>query len=183
MIVNLISAWGTVGLAPPCLPHPPSPPQKKKEKQPRLRRLSLLQVKSKLKGHSKRISGLAFSNTLNVLVSSGADAQVHQRSCFIPLNLFVYKSSIVDCEGWWGAPVQVCMWSIEGYEKRKSKFLQGQGGRTIQTTGDTRVQFHNDQIRLLVVHESQLAIYDAAKFERIRQVFSHFSVQLIISLC
>nr|GMC71434.1 Topless-related protein 1 [Ipomoea batatas] len=33
-------------------------------------------VKSKLKGHSKRITGLAFSHVLNVLVSSGADAQV-----------------------------------------------------------------------------------------------------------
>lgn len=33
-------------------------------------------MKSKLKGHSKRITGLAFSNVLNVLVSSGADAQV-----------------------------------------------------------------------------------------------------------
>ena len=36
----------------------------------------LIQVKSKLKGHSKRITGLAFSHLLNVLVSSGADAQV-----------------------------------------------------------------------------------------------------------
>lgn len=36
-----------------------------------------VQVKSKLKGHQKRITGLAFSNSLNVLVSSGADAQVH----------------------------------------------------------------------------------------------------------
>jgi WD40 repeat protein len=34
------------------------------------------EVKSKLKGHQKRITGLAFSNALNVLVSSGADAQV-----------------------------------------------------------------------------------------------------------
>ncbi|XP_052209543.1 protein TOPLESS-like [Diospyros lotus] len=33
-------------------------------------------VISKLNGHSKRITGLAFSNTLNVLVSSGADAQI-----------------------------------------------------------------------------------------------------------
>jgi WD40 repeat protein len=38
--------------------------------------LFLVQVKSKLRGHSKRITGLAFSNVLNVLVSSGADAQV-----------------------------------------------------------------------------------------------------------
>ncbi len=29
-----------------------------------------------LRGHQKRITGLAFSNALNVLVSSGADAQV-----------------------------------------------------------------------------------------------------------
>lgn len=36
--------------------------------------------------------------------------------------------------------------------------------------GDTRVQFHSDQIRLLVVHETQLAIYDASKMDRIRQV-------------
>ncbi|KAI5063925.1 hypothetical protein GOP47_0020595 [Adiantum capillus-veneris] len=108
------------------------------------------EVKSKLKGHTKRISGLAFSNSLNVLVSSGADAQV-------------------------------CIWTVEGWEKRKSKFLQGQGGRPLPATGDTKVQFHNDQIRLLVVHESQLAIYDAAKFERIRQWFPRDSLSAPIS--
>lgn len=34
------------------------------------------EVKTKLKGHQKRITGLAFSNVLNVLVSSGADSQL-----------------------------------------------------------------------------------------------------------
>lgn len=34
------------------------------------------EVKSKLRGHSKRITGLAFSPLLNILVSSGADAQI-----------------------------------------------------------------------------------------------------------
>ncbi|KAI3767855.1 hypothetical protein L2E82_18284 [Cichorium intybus] len=34
------------------------------------------EVKTKLKGHHKRITGLAFSNLLNVLVSSGADSQL-----------------------------------------------------------------------------------------------------------
>ena len=33
-------------------------------------------MKSKLKGHQKRISGLAFSTNLGILVSSGADAHV-----------------------------------------------------------------------------------------------------------
>jgi WD40 repeat protein len=46
--------------------------------------VSIWQVKSKLKGHQKRITGLAFSNALNVLVSSGADAQV-----LIPPSLFM----------------------------------------------------------------------------------------------
>ncbi|KAF9619560.1 hypothetical protein IFM89_007387 [Coptis chinensis] len=36
----------------------------------------LTEVKSKLKGHQKRVTSLAFSNVLNVLVSSGADAHV-----------------------------------------------------------------------------------------------------------
>ncbi|XP_024384335.1 protein TOPLESS-RELATED PROTEIN 2 isoform X4 [Physcomitrium patens] len=96
------------------------------------------EVKSKLKGHQKRITGLAFSNTLNVLVSSGADAQL-------------------------------CMWGTDGWEKRKSKFVQVQPGGRSPSMGDTRVQFHNDQVRLLVVHESQLAVYEAAKLDRLRQ--------------
>ncbi|XP_062143597.1 topless-related protein 3-like [Alnus glutinosa] len=94
------------------------------------------EVKSKLKGHLKRITGLAFSTNLNILVSSGADAQL-------------------------------CMWSIDTWEKRKLVTIQIPAGKA--PVGDTRVQFHTDQIRLLVVHESQLAIYDASKMDRIRQ--------------
>ncbi|KAH0658754.1 hypothetical protein KY290_006300 [Solanum tuberosum] len=33
------------------------------------------EVKTKLKGHRKRITALAFSNSLNVLISTGADYQ------------------------------------------------------------------------------------------------------------
>ncbi|XP_047328825.1 topless-related protein 3-like isoform X2 [Impatiens glandulifera] len=95
------------------------------------------EVKSKLKGHHKRITGLAFSTHLNILVSSGGDAQL-------------------------------CIWSIDTWEKRKIVPLQLPAGKP-PTSGDTRVQFHSDQIRLLVSHESQLAIYDASKMDRIRQ--------------
>ncbi|KAJ4829400.1 Topless- protein 3 [Turnera subulata] len=94
------------------------------------------EVKSKLKGHQKRITGLAFSTNLNILVSSGADAQLS-------------------------------VWSIDTWEKRKSLTIQIPAGKT--PTGDTRVQFHADQTRLLVVHETQLAIYDASKMELVRQ--------------
>ncbi|XP_031279553.1 protein TOPLESS-like [Pistacia vera] len=34
------------------------------------------EVKSKLEGHHKRVSGLAFSNALDIMVSSGADGQI-----------------------------------------------------------------------------------------------------------
>lgn len=91
------------------------------------------EVKTKLKGHQKRITGLAFSSTQNILVSSGADAQL-------------------------------CVWNTETWEKRKSKTIQMPVGKTV--SGDTRVQFHSDQLHILVVHETQLAIYDAYKLER-----------------
>ncbi|KAK7824782.1 topless-related protein 2 [Quercus suber] len=94
------------------------------------------EVKTKLKGHQKRITGLAFSSNLNVLVSTGADAQI-------------------------------CFWNTESWEKRKSVTIQLPAGR--MPVGDTRVQFHSDQVRMLVCHETQLAVYDASKMERIRQ--------------
>ncbi|XP_021283560.1 protein TPR2-like isoform X1 [Herrania umbratica] len=88
------------------------------------------EVKTKLKGHQNRITGLAFSQTLNSLVSSGADAQL-------------------------------CVWSIDGWEKKKSRFIQAPSGRQSPLSGETKVQFHNDQTHLLVVHETQIAIYDS----------------------
>jgi len=64
--------------------------------------------------------------------------------------------------------IQLCVWSIDTWEKRKSVPIQLPAGKA--PVGDTRVQFHLDQIRLLVAHETQLAIYDASKMDRIRQV-------------
>ncbi|KAK2432397.1 topless-related protein [Trifolium repens] len=97
------------------------------------------EVKSKLKGHTKRITGLAFSHVLNVLVSSGADAQI-------------------------------CVWNTDGWEKQKTRFLQLPPGRTPSAQSDTRVQFHQDQIQFLVVHETQLSIFEATKLECLKQI-------------
>ncbi|XP_057415729.1 topless-related protein 2 [Lotus japonicus] len=94
------------------------------------------EVKYKLKGHQKRITGLAFSTHLNILVSSSADAQL-------------------------------CFWSIDSWDKKKSLSLQLPAGKA--PAGDTRVYFHIDQVHLLVCHETQLAVYDASKMELIRQ--------------
>ncbi|KAJ3695527.1 hypothetical protein LUZ60_000904 [Juncus effusus] len=96
------------------------------------------EVKSKLRGHSKKITGLAFSNVLNVLVSSGADAQI-------------------------------CVWSTDGWEKQKSRVLPMPSGRSISNNSDTRVQFHQDQVHFLAVHETQITIYEASKLECVNQ--------------
>ncbi|KAM7253948.1 hypothetical protein ACFE04_031630 [Oxalis oulophora] len=86
----------------------------------------------------KRVTGLAFSNALNILVSSGADAQVF-------------------------------VWSMDGWEKQASKFLQMPTGRMPSPLAPTRVHFHQDQVHVLAVHETQLAIFEAPKLECIKQ--------------
>ncbi|KAK3416925.1 hypothetical protein EUGRSUZ_H02668 [Eucalyptus grandis] len=94
--------------------------------------------KANLKGHQKRITGLAFSNVLNVLLSSSADSQL-------------------------------CVWNTGGWEKQASKFLQMPNGRGAAPLADTRVQFHVDQIHLLVIHETQIATYKAPELECLKQ--------------
>uniref|UniRef100_A0A0D9ZW45 Uncharacterized protein n=2 Tax=Oryza glumipatula TaxID=40148 RepID=A0A0D9ZW45_9ORYZ len=82
-------------------------------------RVDDVSVKTVLKGHQKKITGLAFSLLMNL-----------------------------------------CVWSTDGWAKKKSRYIQPPSNRSGALAGDTMVQFHYDQKRLLVVHESQLAIYD-----------------------
>ena len=68
------------------------------------------------------------------------------------------------------------MWSSEKWEKRTSRSLPPPTSRPPGTpaapasAAELKVQFHNDQQRLLVCHEAQLAIMDAATLERTRHV-------------
>ncbi|KAF1882284.1 hypothetical protein Lal_00038930 [Lupinus albus] len=106
------------------------------------------EVKSKLKSHQKHITGLAFSAKLNILVSSGADAQL-------------------------------VFWNIDSWDEKKSLSIQLPSGNA--PFGDTLVQFHIDQVNLLVCHELQLAIYDASRMELIRQWVPHDGLSASIS--
>jgi len=56
--------------------------------------------------------------------------------------------------------LQLCVWSIDGWEKKKSRYIKHPSNGSGALVGDTMVQFHYDGTHLLVVHESQLAIYD-----------------------
>lgn len=67
--------------------------------------------------------------------------------------------------------IQLCVWSSDGWEKQKTRFLQLPSGRPPSSQSDTRVQFHQDQVHFLVVHETQIAIYETTKLECVKQVF------------
>ena len=62
------------------------------------------------------------------------------------------------------------MWSSDNWEKQRSKFLQLPTGRAPTAQSDTRVQFHQDQVHFLVVHETQLAIFETKQLECVKQV-------------
>ena len=67
--------------------------------------------------------------------------------------------------------LQLCLWGTDGWEKHRSRFLQIPPGRTPAAISDTRVQFHQDQIHFLAVHETQIALYETTKLECVKQVF------------
>ncbi|MBA0693730.1 hypothetical protein Goari_004081, partial [Gossypium aridum] len=123
------------------------------------------EVKTKLKGHQKRITGLAFSHTLNVLVSSGADSQLKFRVIGVDrVNLVKGRRESLGRNDSLEFML-LCVWSTDGWEKQASKFLQIPNGRAASPHAETRVQFHLDQIHLLAVHETQIAIFEAPKLE------------------
>ncbi|KAL9675098.1 hypothetical protein QQ045_003298 [Rhodiola kirilowii] len=92
------------------------------------------QVVLTLNGHNKRVTGLAFSEFLNVLVSSGAD-------------------------------LQLCAWRMDKWEKLGNVFLQV----SAEKASDVRVQFHKDQMRLMAIHKTQIAIYRAPQLGLIKK--------------
>ncbi|XP_018476375.2 topless-related protein 1 isoform X1 [Raphanus sativus] len=92
------------------------------------------EVKATLKGHRNRITGLAFSVALDILVSSCVDTQL-------------------------------CIWSMAGWEKRSSTYMDKPRGRLMPAVSDTRVQFHQNGIHMLVINEKQIAIYHAEKLD------------------
>lgn len=105
------------------------------------------EVISKLEGHSKRVTGLAFSDALNILVSSGGDAQI-------------------------------VVWDVDGWEIQTCRSLQTPDGVMTLAPSDTHIQFHRDQTRFLLVHETHLAIYEAEELTCLKQWFPISSVPI-----
>ena len=70
-----------------------------------------------------------------------------------------------------GTDFQLCVWSMDGWEMHTRKFLYIPHGRESSSPlAPTGVQFHQDQIHVLAVHETQIAIYEAPRLDCLMQV-------------
>ncbi|XP_057826168.2 protein TOPLESS-RELATED PROTEIN 2 isoform X3 [Cryptomeria japonica] len=85
--------------------------------------------------HQKKITSLAFSLSLDLLISAGADGLL-------------------------------CAWSLDGYGIQREQIVYPHGERLSSPVGVSKIQFHKDQVHLLVVQENQIAIYYSSAFEQ-----------------
>ncbi|KAL3499951.1 hypothetical protein ACH5RR_039044 [Cinchona calisaya] len=92
------------------------------------------EVKWECRGHKNRVTGLAFSTFLNVMVSSGANAQV---------RVWVMEE---DC-----------------FKLQTNKFLKISPGDAPNPLADTHLQMHPNQTDVLFVHERLIAVYEASR--------------------
>ncbi|XP_054799239.1 topless-related protein 1-like [Prosopis cineraria] len=99
------------------------------------------EVSHRLKGHSKKVTGLAFSHAQNLLISFGEDSQIIR-----------WNSNTWEKEN--SAFLQI--------PERRTP-------RTNPAMSNVFLQFHQDQTHFLVAHESQIAIYETSKLQCVKQ--------------
>ncbi|PON90085.1 Topless family [Trema orientale] len=68
-----------------------------------------------------------------------------------------------------GSDRKLCVWSVDGWRMLTSKILDVPPYQNSSPLIHTRIQFHQDQIHLLVVQETQLGIYKAPNLECLSQ--------------
>ncbi|KAF7124673.1 hypothetical protein RHSIM_Rhsim12G0191000 [Rhododendron simsii] len=79
----------------------------------------------------------------------------------------------------------LCVWSSDERENQARRVLEipaGASWRTPTPAAPTHVQVHQDQFHLLVVHETQIAIYDPPKLEYNKQVHGTVTVLMPATL-
>ncbi|XP_028798241.1 topless-related protein 1 isoform X2 [Neltuma alba] len=99
------------------------------------------EISHRLSGHSKKVTGLAFSHVQNLLISSGEDAQIIR----------------------WNSNT----WEKEN--NTFLQIPERRTPRTNPAKSDIFLQFHQDHAHFLVAHESQIAIYETSKLQCVKQ--------------
>ncbi|XP_020103060.1 topless-related protein 1-like isoform X1 [Ananas comosus] len=67
------------------------------------------------------------------------------------------------------ADTLICVWGIDGWKKECSRSLEIPSGRLSSPGVETKIQLHNNQVHLLAITKTQLAVYDAATLELLKQ--------------
>ena len=67
---------------------------------------------------------------------------------------------------------QICVWSTEVWNDQASKPVHISSGRGRNPPRKNRVQFHQDQIHLLVFNESLIAVYEAPELKCIENLIA-----------
>ncbi|WOG99269.1 hypothetical protein DCAR_0518617 [Daucus carota subsp. sativus] len=70
-----------------------------------------------------------------------------------------------------GADSRICVWSTEVWNDQANKPVHISSGRGRNPPRKNRVQFHQDQIHLLVFNETLIAVYEAPELKCIEQWF------------
>lgn len=78
---------------------------------------------------------------------------------------------------WLSSVLQLCVWNTKPWEKQTSKYLTVQAEKET-ALANTRVQFHNDHARVLVVHETLIGIYKVPELECLVLVCMSISLYL-----
>ncbi|KAI3505461.1 hypothetical protein L1887_27592 [Cichorium endivia] len=105
-----------------------------------------------LRGHQKQITGLSFS--WNLLISSGADAQAIKEKN-IAFSFFVLVSIFVCFDSRYASGIL-----LDGIRRNQEAYSLHLVIDPSSLVGETKVQLHNDEHHILVIHESQIGIYD-----------------------
>lgn len=70
--------------------------------------------------------------------------------------------------------MQVIVWNSTNWKKLRDRNLQIHGQNVPQISSEIQIQFHPDQQKFLVVHNSHLGIYEATELKCVNQVLFFF---------
>ncbi|KAL8230398.1 hypothetical protein R6Q57_000176 [Mikania cordata] len=111
--------------------------------------------------------GMSDSSILiyNVRVDVVLTMLTGHQSCVTGLAFAIDKKILVSS----GADAQLCVWNTDTWEKLTSKFLKLPSRRTKNPQAETRVHFNPAHTHFMVVHETQIAVYDQLKMDSCMQ--------------
>ncbi|KAK9066290.1 hypothetical protein SSX86_013611 [Deinandra increscens subsp. villosa] len=111
--------------------------------------------------------GMSDSSILlyNVRIDLVLEKLSGHENCVTGLAFAIDKKILVSS----GVDAQLCVWSTDTWEKLTSKFLKLPSKGASNPLAETRVHFNPNQTHFMVVHETQIAVYDPLNLDSCMQ--------------